>query len=127
MRGTQEQCRSRWCTFPAGRKARPGQRRVVLVARTALSRGHEVSLFLAGDGVQLRRDTVLNALAGLGTGLLREHFGAIVAANGHVCVSGKSIQGRGLMPADLNGKPATLAMPEKRVDLAISAETTLTY
>ena len=54
-----------------------------LVARTALSEGHEVDVFLAGDGVQLMRDAVLDPLVGLGTGSLREHFDAIVAADGH--------------------------------------------
>ena len=51
-----------------------------LVARTALSEGHPVSLFLAGDAVQLLRDNVLDSLAGLGTGKLREHYDAIVKA-----------------------------------------------
>ena len=43
-----------------------------LVARSAIDEGHSVSLFLAGDAVQLLRDAVLDNLAGLGTGKLRE-------------------------------------------------------
>jgi len=40
------------------------------VARAALEEGHQATLFLAGDAVQLLRDAVLDALVGLGTGLL---------------------------------------------------------
>jgi predicted peroxiredoxin len=43
-----------------------------LVAKTAAEEGHEVSLFLAGDAVQLLRQPVLDSLVGLGTGSLRE-------------------------------------------------------
>ena len=50
-----------------------------LVAKSAVQEGHSVSLFLAGDAVQLIRDAVLDNLAGLGTGKLREHFDAIVS------------------------------------------------
>lgn len=98
-----------------------------LIARTALSEGHEVSLFLAGDGVQLMRDSVLDSLVGLGTGSLREHFDAIVAAKGQIYVSGKSSQGRGVTASDLEGKPATMAMPDKLVELALAANATITY
>ena len=98
-----------------------------LVARTALSEGHEVDLFLAGDGVQLMRDAVLDSLTGLGTGSLREHVDAIGAAKGRIHVSGKSSQGRGITAADLDGKPAGMAMPEKLVALALAADATITY
>src|SRR5688500_15304746 len=47
-----------------------------LVAKTALEEGHEVTLFLAGDGVKLLQDSVLNNLMGVGTGKLREHYDA---------------------------------------------------
>ena len=49
-----------------------------LIAKTAIEEGHKVSLFLAGDAVQLMRDAVLDNLTGLGTGKLREHYDAIV-------------------------------------------------
>ncbi len=45
-----------------------------LVARSAIDEGHTVSLFLAGDAVQLIRDAVLDNLMGLGTGKLREFY-----------------------------------------------------
>src|SRR4051812_11385166 len=58
-----------------------------LVAKTALAEGHSVTLFLAGDAVQLLRDSVLDNLAGLGTGKLREHFDAIVKGGAKIYVS----------------------------------------
>src|SRR5687768_11807679 len=49
-----------------------------LVARTAIEQGHTVSIFLAGDAVQLLRETTLDSITGVGTGRLREHYDAIV-------------------------------------------------
>lgn len=53
-----------------------------LVAKTAAEEGHEVNMFLAGDAVQLIRDSVLDNLVGLGTGKIREHYDAIVQKKG---------------------------------------------
>jgi predicted peroxiredoxin len=98
-----------------------------LVARAALEEGHEVSLFLAGDAVQLIRDAVLDSLRGLGTGSLRESFDAIVAGGGRFYLSGMSSQARGVSPADLEGKPAGMAMPKVLVQLAFEHDRVLTY
>jgi len=53
-----------------------------LVAKTAIDEVHSVSLFLAGDADQLLCDAVLDNLAGLGTGKLRELYDAIVTGDG---------------------------------------------
>ena len=98
-----------------------------LVAKAALEEGHEVSLFLAGDAVQLIRDAVLDNLSGLGTGSLRESYEAIVAGGGRFYVSGMSSQGRGVTTADLEGKPAEMAMPKALVQLAFEHDRVLTY
>src|SRR5262245_59093349 len=45
-----------------------------LVAKTAIDEGDAVTLFLAGDAVQLMRDGVLDNLSGLGTGRIRDSF-----------------------------------------------------
>ena len=66
----------------------------LLVARAAIDEGHEVSVFLAGDAVQLVRPSVLAALTGLGTGSLGESFEAVAAGGGRFYVSGKSSQAR---------------------------------
>lgn len=99
----------------------------LLVARAAVDEGHEVSIFLAGDAVQLMRDAVLESLTGLGTGSLRESFDAIVAGGGRFFVSGMSSKARGVTEDDLQGKPAEFAMPKRLVQLTFEADRTLTY
>ena len=37
-----------------------------------------MNMFLAGDAVQLIRDSVLDNLVGLGTGKIRKHYDVIV-------------------------------------------------
>ena len=99
----------------------------MLVARAALDEGHQVSLFLAGDAVQLVRDAVLDSLAGLGTGSLRESFDAVVAGGGRFYLSGMSSKARGVLEADLDGKPAEFAMPSRLVQLIFEADRAVTY
>jgi predicted peroxiredoxin len=98
-----------------------------LVARAAIDDGHGVSMFLAGDGVQLLRDAVLDSLAGLGTGSLRESYDAVVAGGALLYASGMSSKARGVTEQDLEGKPVELAMPNRLVDLALEADSVLTY
>ena len=98
-----------------------------LVARTALEEGHTVTLFLAGDAVQLLRDPVLDTLTGLGTGKLREHYDAIVKAGGTFFLSGMSSQARGMTQADLQGKPAQLAPPAVLLRLSLEHARMFTY
>jgi uncharacterized protein len=98
-----------------------------LVARTAVEEGHTVSLFLAGDAVHLLRDAVLDSLAGLGTGKLREHFDALVAGGARFFVSGMSSKARGVTDADLEGKSAEFAMPNVLVKLAVESDRMFTY
>ena len=98
-----------------------------LVGKAAVDEGHEVTLFLAGDAVQLIREPVLESLAGLGTGSLRESFDAIVAGGGHFYLSGMSSHARGVADEDLAGKPAELAMPSVLIRLVTESDRVLTY
>jgi predicted peroxiredoxin len=98
-----------------------------LVAKSAIDEGHSVSLFLAGDAVQLMRDGVLDNLVGLGTGKLRELYDAIVAGNGKFYLSGMSGKARGLSEAEISGKPAEFAMPNVLVKLALEHDRMFTY
>lgn len=97
-----------------------------LVAKAAVDEGHEVSMFLAGDSVQLVREAVLDALGGLGTGALREHFDALVAADVPIYASGMSSKARGVDAADI---PASVVMapPNRLVQLVFEADRVLTY
>jgi uncharacterized protein len=98
-----------------------------LVAKTALEEGHEVNLFLAGDGVRLLQDSVLNSLSGIGTGKLREHYDAIVKAKGKFYLSGNSSKARGLTERDIQGKPAEFAMPTVLLRLSLDSDRMFTY
>jgi predicted peroxiredoxin len=98
-----------------------------LVARTAIEQGHTVSMFLAGDAVQLLRDSTLDSLAGLGTGKLREHYDIIVKGGGKFYLSGMSSNARGISAAELQGKPAELAPPAILLKLALEHERMFTY
>lgn len=94
-----------------------------LVARSAAEGGHDVSLFLAGDAVQLLREATLDSLVGLGTGSLRESHDAILERGGKFYVSGMSSKARGFEP---NGA-AEAAMPDRLVELVLEADRVLTY
>lgn len=98
-----------------------------LVAKAAVEEGHEVSMFLAGDGVQLLRDALLDSLNGLGTGSLRESYDAVVASGARLYASGMSSKARGVEDADLEGKPVEFAMPNRLVQLALEADRVITY
>jgi uncharacterized protein len=84
-------------------------------------------MFLAGDGVQLLRDAVLDTLAGLGTGNLRESYDAVVAGGARLYASGMSSKARGVAESDLEGKPVEFAMPGRLVQLALESDRILTY
>lgn len=96
-----------------------------LVARTAAAEGHEVRVFLAGDAVQLARPETAEAVQGIGTGSLGEHWDALAGAGVPVFLSGMSSKARGVEATVREG--IELAPPEKLVELAVWAETTLTY
>jgi predicted peroxiredoxin len=98
-----------------------------MIARCAVEEGHTVSLFLAGDAVQLLRDPVLENVVGLGTGRLRESYDIIVAGGGRFYLSVLSSNARGISQADLAGKPADLVMPKVLVQLSLEHDRMFTY
>src|SRR5918999_1220798 len=98
-----------------------------LVAKAAVEEGHEVSLFLAGDAVQLLRNGVLDSLVGLGTGSLRESYDAVVASGARIYASGMSSKARGLAEGEIEGKPVEFAMPNRLVQLALESDRVLPY
>ena len=57
----------------------------LLVAKTAVSEGHEVQVFLAADAVQLARPETAGAVQGVGTGSFAEHWDALTAAGTPIC------------------------------------------
>lgn len=97
------------------------------VAKAAVDEGHLVTLFLAGDGIQLMRDGVIDHLNGLGTGNLRELYDEIVASGVKIYLSGMSSMARGLSEDELKGKPYEFAAPKQLVQLAVEHDRLFTY
>lgn len=93
----------------------------LLVARTAAAEGHEVRVFLAGDGVHLARVETAAATHGIGTGAAGEHLEALRAAGVPVLLSGMSSKARGIEGG------GELSPPERLVELAAWADTALVY
>jgi predicted peroxiredoxin len=99
----------------------------LLVARSALEAGHDVDLFVAGDGVALLRPETLDAGTGIGTGSLREHVDALVAGGARFYASGMSSKARGLAVEALAGLAVTMAPPTRLVELAFEADRVMSY
>jgi uncharacterized protein len=98
-----------------------------LVARTAVEEGHQVRIFLAGDAVQLIRDPVLDSLAGIGTGRLREHYDVLAKAGVRFYLSGMSSRARGVTDADIKGKTAEFATPGVLLRLSLESDRMFVY
>lgn len=98
-----------------------------LAAKTALSKGHQVDLFLAGDAVALLRDATLDAVQGIGTGSLREHYEALASGGARFFLSGMSSKARGLDAQALGGKQCELVPPDRLVELIFEADRVINY
>jgi predicted peroxiredoxin len=97
-----------------------------LVAKTAIEKGHDVTMFLAGDGVELLRREALESVEGVGTGKLGEHVDAVTKGGATPFVSGMSCQARGIGEEDLEGR-AEMAMPAVLVSHVMDADRVLVY
>jgi predicted peroxiredoxin len=97
------------------------------VAKAAIDEGHSVTLFLAGDGIQLMRDGAIDHLNGLGTGNLRELYDVVVSSGVKIYMSGMSSKARGLGKEELEGKPYEFAGPKQLVQLAVEHDRIFTY
>ena len=98
-----------------------------LVARTAADAGHEVSIFLAGDGVGYLRDATMDAAQGIGTGSVREHWTALAKAGVSVYASGMSSKARALDASGAGDKTIEFAPPDRLVELMTEADKVITY
>lgn len=98
----------------------------LLVARTAVEEGHDVQVFVAGDGVQYAHPATASTAQGIGTGSFGEHWEALVSAGVPIFLSGMSSNARGIDPASA-AEGVEMAPPAKLVELATWADSTLTY
>lgn len=99
----------------------------LLVASTAVTNGHPVDVFIAGDGVTMLRPATIAAAVGIGTGAVGEHLEALRIAGAGLYASGQSAAARGLSPDDLSALGFAAAPPSKLIELAFAAERVLVY
>lgn len=99
-----------------------------LVARTILDEGHQLALFVAGDGVHLLTAETAASTEGLGTGRLQDHIEAINAAEGaEIYFSGMSAKARNITAEHVVLRGAQPAMPTRLVQLAVECDRVLCY
>lgn len=97
-----------------------------LVAATAASEGHEVTVFFAADGVHCLAPAHAD-VEGQGTGRLGNHLSDLREAGVTILASGKSAEARGYDASLLAPHDAEFAMPQRLVALASEADTVLCY
>ena len=99
----------------------------LLVALTAEKNDHKVTLFLAGDGVQILNCKKTGEIVGQGTGDLYEHLENLKNSKITIYVSGMSAKSRGYDETLLDGYKAEFAMPDVLVEESIKADSVLCY
>jgi len=99
----------------------------LMVALAAEKNGHEVTLFLAADGVHILNCKSAGEIVGQGTGDLHEHLENLKNTNISILVSGMSAKARGYDDTLLEGYKAKFAMPDKLVEESIRADSVLCY
>jgi len=99
----------------------------LLVALTAEKNDHIVTLFLAGDGVQILNCKKAGEIVGLGTGDLYEHLQNLKNSKITIYVSGMSAKSRGYDEKLLDGYTAEFVMPDVLVEESIKADSVLCY
>ena len=99
----------------------------LLVALEAEKNDHKVTLFLAGDGVNVLSCKKAGEVVGLGTGDLYDHLENLMKSKISIYVSGLSAKSRGYDEKLLEGYNAEFAMPDVLVDESIKADSILCY
>ena len=99
----------------------------LLVALTAEKNDHKVTLFLAGDGVQILNCKKAGEIVGQGTGDLYEHLQILKNSKITIYVSGMSAKSRGYDEKLLDGYTAEFVMPDVLVEESIKADSVLCY
>ena len=99
----------------------------LLVALTAEKNDHKVTLFLAGDGVQILNCKKAGEIVGQGTGDLYEHLQNLKNSKITIYVSGMSAKSRGYDEKLLDGFTAEFVMPDVLVEESIKADSVLCY
>ena len=99
----------------------------LLIALTAEKNDHKVTLFLAGDGVQILNCKKADEIVGQGTGDLYKHLENLKNSKITIYVSGMSAKSRGYDDTLLDGYKAEFAMPDVLIEESIKADSVLCF
>ena len=99
----------------------------LLVALTAEKNDHKVTLFLAGDGVNILSCKKPGEIVGQGTGDLYEHLENLKNSKITLYVSGISAKSRGYDQKLLEAYKAEFVMSDVLVEESIKADSVLCY
>jgi len=99
----------------------------LLVALEAEKNDHKVTLFLAGDGVNILTCKKAGEVVGQGTGDLYHHLENLKNSKVSIYVSRLSAESRGYDEKLLEGYNAEFAMPDVLVEESIKADSVLCY
>ena len=99
----------------------------LLVALIAEKNDHKVTLFLAGDGVQILDCKKAGEIVGQGTGDLYEHLQNLKKSKVTIYVSAMSAESRGYDEKLLDGYSAEFVMPDVLIEESIKADSVLCY
>ena len=99
----------------------------LLAALAAENEGHQVTLFLEGDGVNILNCKTAGEIVGKGTGDLYEHLENLKNSNVTIYVSEMSAISRGYDNRLLDGYKAEFAMPNVLIEESIKADSVLCY
>jgi predicted peroxiredoxin len=97
-----------------------------IVAVTAARAGHQVTVFLAGDGVHLLAPQHADITAP-GTGRMGDHLVTLRDLGATIRVSRLSSLARGYDDSLLAPHTASFALPEDLIALSLAADSTLCY
>jgi predicted peroxiredoxin len=79
--------------------------------------GHEVQIFLLGEGVSLMRDNTLDAITPVGWPPLKEILPKVLANKVQIYACGACCKARGIVATDLENKNAKFGNPQIFVSL----------
>ena len=99
----------------------------LLAALTAENEGHQVTLFLEGNGVNILNCKTAGEIVGKGTGDLFEYLENLKNSNFTIYVSEMSAKSRGYDNMLLNGYKAEFARPNVLIEGSIKADRVLCY
>ena len=97
------------------------------ITLSAEKKGHDVTLFLAADGVNILNCKSAGQIVGQGTGDLFEHLENLKNTNVTILVSRKSAEARGYDETLLDGFKAEFAMPDQLIEESIKSDSVLCY